>query len=229
MNKLSVKVWLGDIDADEADYPMYLFCLDPNERRQASQFKNKILRVRYAAIHARVREIIADAVDSAPESLRIHRTSYGKPYLADFPDVSFNLSHTQNRVAVALGYQCRLGIDIEICKPRANLNGLANKCFGDEEKAYWHSLPEPLKLREFYRLWTRKEAFVKATGRGIALGLSDCIIHPHRHNEFLRIPDEFGLPSTWQIHDISDENDPGCIGALVVNSTGNSSVDCYRF
>ncbi len=229
MNNLNVKVWLGDIDAVETDYPIYFSCLDPIERSQASQFKNDLLRLRYAAIHAKLRDILAEAVDSAPELLRIHRTPYGKPYLPDFPDISFNMSHTENKAAIAVGYRCQLGIDIETCKPRTNLAGLANKCFGEEEKRYWQLLPETLNLLEFYRLWTRKEAFVKATGRGIALGLSDCVIHPHRQSEFLRIPADFGLPSAWQIHDITEQNVPELVGALVVNSTAKCLVERSRF
>ncbi|MBK8816964.1 MAG: 4'-phosphopantetheinyl transferase superfamily protein [Methylococcaceae bacterium] len=132
--------------------------------------------------------------------------------------MEFNLSHTGNKIAIAVGYRCQLGIDIELCKTRSSLSALVEKCFDKVEKNYWQQLPETLKAQEFYRFWTRKEAFVKATGRGIALGLKICVINPNQPNTFLRIPAKFGLPSEWRIHDINQLNDTSIAGAVVIKT-----------
>ena len=116
---------------------------------------------------------------------------------------------------VAIGWNCRLGVDIEICKQRINLSGLVDKCFAEEEAAYWTQLPEIQKNREFYRFWTRKEAFVKATGHGIALGLNQCVINPENPTEFLRVPDNCGQASAWHVQDI--DLGEGIYSALVAD------------
>lgn len=218
MENRSAKVWLCNIEIDEKAYQAHFSLLDDNERLEANHFKNDLLRQRYVAIHAKLRTLLAQAVNADPSGLRIHKARHGKPYLADYPNVAFNLSHTANTMAAAIAFQYELGIDIEWCKPRTNLSALVEKCFADEEKRYWQQLPEPQKLREFYRFWTRKEAFVKATGRGIALGLTQCAVNPNNLGEFLKIPAEFGPSSDWPIHDICLGEEGSLIGALVMNS-----------
>ncbi len=211
-----IKLWQGDVTAQESDYPRYWLRLGQAEQKQSANFQNKQIRQRFVEIHGRLREILGDVVNEDPAELRIHRAQYGKPYLADYPGLSFNLSHTGNKMAVAVAHHCELGVDIEHCKPRPNLAALVEKCFAEEEMDFWRQLPDTQKTQAFYRFWTRKEAFVKATGRGIALGLKHCVINPNRLNEFLRVPEEYGPPAAWRIHDIAINS--SIDGALAVNT-----------
>ncbi len=215
-----INLWQGDIAATEADYPYYWRILDQSEQQHASAFKkNDAMHKRYVEIHARLRIFLSNATNAAPEQLRIHKAEYGKPYLADYPDLAFNLSHTANKMVVAIAYHCELGVDIEQCKPRKNLAALVDKCFAEEEKNYWQQLPEAQQTLAFYHFWTRKEAFIKATGRGIALGLKQCVINPENPNELLRIPDGYGeATSEWLIQDI-DFGESIC--GAVVSKTKN--------
>jgi 4'-phosphopantetheinyl transferase len=199
----TIKLWHIDINDTDANYGQYWSLLDLNERHHADSLKTKLLHNRYVEIHARLRILLADALKLNPLLLRIHKTKHGKPYLIDYPDLKFNLSHTSNKMLIALAWNCELGVDIEACKPRANLAALVEKCFADEEKHYWQNLPESEKTPAFYRFWTHKEAFVKAIGRGIALGLNRCVINPKNPNELLRIPLEYGSPSAWFLHELA--------------------------
>ncbi|MEQ1486685.1 4'-phosphopantetheinyl transferase superfamily protein [Methyloglobulus sp.] len=216
-----IKLWHGDIAASEADYGQYWQILDQVEQQHACNIKNGQLHQRYVEIHARLRILLGDAVNAPPEQLRIVKAEHGKPYLIDYPKLAFNLSHTANRMVVAIAYDCALGVDIELCKPRTNLAALVDKCFAEEEKNYWQQLPKAQQKQAFYRFWTRKEAFVKATGRGIALGLNQCVFNPDNLNELLRIPDGYGETGEWMIQDI--DMDMFIYGALAC-WTGSSSV-----
>jgi 4'-phosphopantetheinyl transferase len=177
-NPCAIKYWYGGIGFEEGDSAYQWYVLDKYEQQRADGMGNAQLRRRYVATHARLRCLLGGAVNVNPAQLRIHRTQYGKPYLADYPEVAFNLSHTGSTMAVAIAFDCELGIDIELCKPRANLVPLTKKCFGKEELDYWQGLPEIDRALAFYRFWTRKEAFIKATGRGIALGLCHQSVSP---------------------------------------------------
>jgi 4'-phosphopantetheinyl transferase len=158
---------------------------------------------------------LARILNEPPEKIGIKTAEHGKPYLADTPELAFNLSHSENALVIALGWNCRLGADIEFCNPRTSLAGLVDKCFAVEEIAYWRQLPEARKTLEFYRFWTRKEAFVKAIGRGIALGLNQCVINPENPGEFLRIPADCGLASTWHVQDV--DLGPGVCSAIAAD------------
>ncbi len=213
MNTDSVEVWHGIITADEELYNRFLAVLDDDEQRQANRFKNTLLHKRYVEVHGRMRSLLAEVVKQAPEQITIYKTKQGKPYLPDYPEVTFNLSHSAEQLLIAVAQNCRVGVDIEVCKPRANLTGLVNKCFAEAEMSYWNQLPDNEKKQAFYRFWTRKEAFVKATGHGIVLGLNQCIINPENQIEFTSVPMQCGKASIWSIQDF--ELGEGLCGAIV--------------
>lgn len=105
--------------------------------------------------------------------------SYGKPYLADTDGVYFNLSHSGIYVAAAFA-ECEIGIDVE--RVRTAKLAVARRYFDKEEYAYLESLylecgNGDILDRAFYKLWTRKESYIKAVGEGMHLPLADfCVL-----------------------------------------------------
>lgn len=203
MNTDTIQIWHGTFSAGDAHYRGYWGILDAAEQAHAGKLKNDLLHNRYVETHGRLRIVLAQTLNESPEKITINKAEHGKPYLPDRPELAFNLSHSADMLVIAVGWNCQLGVDIESCKPRASLAGLVDKCFAEEEIAYWQKLPEAQKMPEFYRFWTRKEAFVKATGRGIGLGLNRCVINPENQAEFLRVPAGCGQASTWHIQDVA--------------------------
>jgi 4'-phosphopantetheinyl transferase len=222
MNTESVEIWHGIVTADEGLYDGFWIVLDEEERRQAKRFSNTLLHNRYVEVHGRLRYLLADKVNQAPDKITINKTKQGKPYLADYPELAFNLSHSAEQMLVAFAWNCRVGIDVEQCKSRANLNGLVNKCFAEPEKSYWNQLPDNEKHQAFYRFWTRKEAFVKATGHGIVLGLDQCVVNTANPVEFTSVPVQCGKASIWSIQDL--ELGEGLCGAIVADKKLNDIV-----
>lgn len=202
MNTDTLYLWHGNSD-DDTRYLDYWRVLDTNEQTRAEKFSNDLLRKRYVVAHGRLRQVVAQLLNEAPEKIRVAKTAHGKPYLADSPELAFNLSHSAGAMVIAVGWLCQIGVDLERCQPRAGLHGLVEKCFAEEEIAYWNSLPKAQQTVEFYRFWTRKEALAKATGRGIAIGLNQCVVNPEHQDAFLRVPAVCGLASTWQVLDIA--------------------------
>ncbi|TAK62970.1 4'-phosphopantetheinyl transferase superfamily protein [Methylobacter sp.] len=203
MNTDTIQIWHGNISAENAHYQSYWRVLDADEQAHAGRIKIDLLHKRYVEVHGRLRNILAQTLNESPEKIKINKAEHGKPYLPDTPELAFNLSHSADTLVIAVGWNCQLGVDIESCKPRASLAGLVEKCFAEEEIAYWNKLPEAQKILEFYRFWTRKEAFVKATGRGIGLGLNRCVINPENQAKFLRVPVDYGPASIWHIHELA--------------------------
>lgn len=197
------------------DLPYYWALLDSDEQARARRIANPQKQARQIEAQGRLRIILGKAVNAAPEQLRFSRHAHGKPYLPDFPGFAFNLSHTSDRMAVVMSRGCRVGIDIEACKPRTNLAALADKCLGAEEKKYWQALPAAEQLHSFYRFWTLKEAFVKAVGQGLSLGLQRCIIDPANPDRMLSIPASCGAIEEWSLRDI--EVDGGICGAVATD------------
>jgi 4'-phosphopantetheinyl transferase len=139
--------------------------LSPEEQSFAQTIRNETLKKQHIIVRVGLRQILAAYLNRACDKITIVKTEYGKPYLIDYPDIQFNISHSSDTLLVAISRIGAVGVDIEQVKPhRRDFSGLVAKCFAQSEQNYWHSLPDNEKSSEFYRFWTRKEAFVKAVG-----------------------------------------------------------------
>ena len=206
-----IDIWLGNLALDEKDLGKLHNLLDKHEQQRASTFTLKVMRDRYVATHGLLRTILANYLNTNPAGLQFTVGEYGKPSLST-QQLYFNLSHTADRLAIVASDLEQIGIDIEQIKPRSSLIQLAERCFSTNELAVWRSLPEHEQQPAFYQLWTQKEAFVKAIGRGIALGLDQCEIDVSTA-QFAKLPSEYGLPQDWRI--IQLQLEMGFCGAVV--------------
>jgi len=210
-----ISIWHGKLSATEDACRRYWPLLDAAEQIRAGQYTNALPRHRYVEARGLLRWVLARYLNQLPATINIQTAEHGKPYLADCPEWTFNLSHTGDTLVIAVAQACRVGIDIELCKPRDSLPRLVTKCFSDSEAAYWHTLDDGDKTAAFYRIWTAKEAFVKATGRGIALGLNQCVTDPCHPDQFARLPPAYRPTEQWRIVDLAFAAKPGLRGALV--------------
>jgi 4'-phosphopantetheinyl transferase len=178
--------------------------LDAGERDRAARFRFEHLRIRHVAAHAGMRRLLGQWLDLDPAKVPITTTGNGKPVLAaeaatlagpQARSVSphFNLTHCE-----AVGYlgiaPFEIGVDVEATRPLADLDSLAESCCSPGERARLAQLPTPARVAAFLRMWTRKEAALKAWGTGIgAVPLSDVEAEPDTlHADSL--PGGAGLP-----------------------------------
>ncbi len=119
-----------------------------------------------------VHATLAQALRWPADALPVHRDARGKPRLgAPLRDWHFSLTHSGPWALLALARDRPVGADLERLRPRQRLLQLARRHFTAAEYATLRSLPAPRRLPAFYRLWTAKEAVLKAHGAGLAYGL----------------------------------------------------------
>jgi len=208
-----VEIWHGEILPEEPEKQDYYLLLNTDEKEKAAAFKRPEVEKKYIKTRGVLRKVLGNYINQPPQQLLIKTAEHGKPFIEQ-QGLYFNLSHTGNKFVIAVSNCGEVGVDIEQYRQRLSLSGLVDKCFSVQEKEYWLSLPEEQKTTMFYRFWVRKEAFVKAVGRGIALGLDQCVVNPHKQNHFLSIPDEYGLAADWKIVDIALNKEDVC--AMVI-------------
>lgn len=157
----------------------WLACLSAEEKARADRFLRPANRREFIAAHALKRQMLAQALCIPPDALRFGtEDAHGKPCVLNAPrPVNFNLSHTTGQVgcAVTLDPDVSVGLDLEEADRRTTAT-LADRFFADDETAWIHAQPDP--LRAFLSVWTLKEAFVKAAGRGLSLGLETFSVRP---------------------------------------------------
>ena len=148
--------------------------LSPKERRRAERFAFDKDRRSYIAAHWLIRSALSRCAPVPPEAWRFTRNSLGKPVVAEPAEnlgLLFNLSHTAGMVACAVTRLGEVGVDVETVRPREHLK-LARRYFAPVEISLLESLSPEDQVQAFFRLWTLKEAYVKACGQGLAMDLA---------------------------------------------------------
>jgi 4'-phosphopantetheinyl transferase len=159
-------VWAVNLDCAGGD----LSLLSPSERARAGRLKRSRDRQRSLQAHCAVRRILALQLRVDPRCLEFVATAAGKPFLArPVQNLEFNLSHSGHHGLIAVAEDRSVGVDIEVQRPISDLLGVVLQVATAREAQLLTKLPTRQAHRAFFDLWTRKEALLKALGRGFLM------------------------------------------------------------
>jgi 4'-phosphopantetheinyl transferase len=161
-----VHVWAISLDRSEKDVGVLGGLLTADELLLAAKIVSEEGRSRQVVSRAGLRVLLGRYLDASPAELAFSAGARGKPHLEPASPLRFNLSHSGGLALIAVAHGIEVGVDVEEVKPRRDLAGLARRIFAAAERETIESAPD--RERAFYRHWVAKEAFVKATGRGVA-------------------------------------------------------------
>lgn len=145
--------------------------LSEEERARMARFQFERLQQSFLVSHGALRHILAQYAGLAPTQLTFAYSLFGKPALAPESDLRFNLSHSENLALVAVTQGHELGVDIECVRAVPKFEQIAARNFSPREFELLCALAPEEKLGAFFNCWTRKEAVVKAFGRGLNMPL----------------------------------------------------------
>jgi 4'-phosphopantetheinyl transferase len=170
-------VWFTRLDgvAESALLEAHGALLSPDERTRLDGLSRPPVRLQYLASRVLARRALSWCLDIDGASLHFQRGPTGKPHLVTRPSsgaVDFSLAHTSDLVLIAIGRAVAVGSDVERVDRDVDEIGVAGVAFSADELTELVRLPPPARRRRFYELWTSKEAFLKATGEGIAGGMA---------------------------------------------------------
>ena len=172
LHENEVHVWRASLIVPEFVREELQGVLAKEEVERAARFHFEIERNHWIVARAILRILLSTYANTAPGQLQFSSNAYGKPFLT-FPRLShqlqFNVSHSQDLALYAFTLKRRVGIDIEYIRADLNYDALAKVSFSPHEQAYLHSLPYELKQEAFFHCWTRKEAYIKARGKGFSI------------------------------------------------------------
>lgn len=168
-----IHVWHADLDVvgGSSVYGV-LAMLAADERAKAESFRFERERSRYVAARGILRSLLGRYLDVEPEGLRFSYGPFGKPFLAagsSASTVHFNISHANGRALFAFSRDQEIGVDLERIQATCDFERLAASWFPLEEIARLHSCAATERLPEFFRIWTRLEAYGKACGMGLSI------------------------------------------------------------
>jgi 4'-phosphopantetheinyl transferase len=197
--------------------------LDKEERERADRFRFERHRRLFMARRAIQRNILARYLGQPPQELRFEYARFGKATIAAAnPHTDFRFNATSSGTIALLGVACgrAIGIDVEALRPLDDTTIISRSVFSPTEREKFERLEPQLRGVSFLQCWTRKEAFVKAIGRGLSFPLEqiDVTVGPGVPAELLGVRGGAVEASEWQLQDL----DVGVayVGALAVEGDG---------
>lgn len=165
-----VDVFWTDLDAAAQALPRCYAVLSDAERERAERFRFERDRDRYIARRGMLRTLLGERLNRAPTALSFTSNDYGKPALAD-GGCAFNLSHSRGLALFAFSDGIAVGCDVEYHDERFLAEKIPDRLFSAAELSEFRAFAPEHQTAAFFDGWTRKEAFIKARGLGLALPL----------------------------------------------------------
>ena len=215
----AVHVWRASLHISASELCTFEDTLAVDERARAERFYFQKHRERFIAGRGLLRNILSRYLDRKPDQLRFCYNAYGKPSLTEATGAEglcFNLSHSHEMALYALTRGREIGVDIEHFRPDVEVEKLAERFFSPREEAVLRALPEPLRKEGFFNCWTRKEAYIKAEGKGMSIPLSafDVSLAPGEPAALLRTENHSKETSRWALQALNPA--PSYAAALAV-------------
>jgi 4'-phosphopantetheinyl transferase len=215
-------VWRISIEAGDSP-GSYWRVLSPAEQARALRLQRASDRAAYVLAHGATRNILAAYAQMPASELRFETGEFGKPALAPVgpgPRLEFNLSHSGRLALLAVALDRAVGIDIARWEPHVDHAGIAERYFSPAEREALRALagaPEPV-VKGFFSAWSRKEAYLKATGHGVSRGLEhfDVSLAPGEPAALIADRLDESAPSRWTM--VGLEAGVGYSATLVVAS-----------
>jgi 4'-phosphopantetheinyl transferase len=161
-------IWLADLTADAPGWPAAETSLSATELARLARLRTPTLRQTYARAHSFLRDVLGQYVGRPLAAAELATSANGKPTLAH-NSLSFNLSYRPGRALLALSNAGPVGADLEPLVPHPDAAPLVAELFSPGEQAALHAAAAVDYWRLFHLIWTRKEAYAKALGMGLAL------------------------------------------------------------
>ena len=226
----AVHLWTSSLDASPADLSALKKTLSPQEMKRAQQFRFEKDRNRFIAGRGLVRSLLGRYLQLRPADLEFAEGPHGKPFLSGALAESrlhFNLAHSENRVLIGLTRVGIIGVDIERIRPLDGVDELVGRFFSTREKSAFQKLPPKRRSAAFFRLWTRKEAWLKGTGEGLGQlsKVAEVSFLPTKPEQSIILPDDRQSGACWIVQDLKSSR--GFAAAMAIYTPHAASLSCH--
>lgn len=226
-----VHAWSAGLDIGPAEAQQMWSWLSADERARAERFVCEKDRLRFIARRGLLRQILSRYLKGKPEQVRFAYGPQGKPSLAEprgSNALRFSLSHSCGLALYAVTRLGGIGVDVERIRARPEWEPIVAALFSERESPVFRALPAHQQAEAFFNAWTRKEAFLKATGVGIGESLQrvEVTLQPDERPRLLSVAGELRAGVEWSLRHLTPA--PGYVGALAVRG-GDWSLACWRW
>lgn len=176
------------------------FLIEAEKRDKIKKIINKKDKIRTLIGEILIRTIIVEKLKIGNKYIKFNKNQYGKPYLKDYPNFNFNISHSGEYVLCAIDNK-PIGIDVEEVK-NIEYEEIAKNFFTTMEFDYITTNDLKFQLNRFYEIWTLKESYIKCCGQGLLIPLQSFSIEVDRHKNIKVISNNEYKAHTFKSFDI---------------------------
>jgi 4'-phosphopantetheinyl transferase len=227
-----IEIWPLDLDDPALNAGALEQLLSPDERERAGRLRAPNLARRFIVCRAALRQVLGRSLDCDPPGVAIRYSATGKPELADPPHrgLHFNVTHSQQVAIIAVSRDRPIGVDVERIRPDFATEEIAGRFFSAAERAALARLAAVEQPLAFFRCWTRKEAFIKATGAGLSFPLDefDVSLAPDEPPRLLAIQGDSTAAAEWAMRELPAPPNfvaavacPGPIGRIIMRGAAS--------
>lgn len=200
-----IHLWCVCLEKFITAVPEFQCVLSPEERAKARRYKFSTDRNHFIIQWGLLRHWLSRYLPALPMEYEFVRGPHGKPQLvaaADAARLHFNMSHSGSMALYGFTRAAAIGVDIERIRPMEDLDIIAANFFAPSEAAGLRELTGSSRLEAFFNGWTRKEAVLKATGKGIVEGVDgvEVSVAPDEPARVLRIRGDADAALGWCLH-----------------------------
>lgn len=223
-----VHLWRLDLQARARGAEKWKSILSADEKGRAARYLRDIDRQYFIAARATLRQILGCYLNTDPAALTFAYSEKEKPFLGGAEaacGIDFNISHSGSIALLAFSQQREIGVDVEQIRRDFDTATIAARFFSAAEQKQLAALPEEQRSEAFFLCWTRKEAYIKATGKGLSLPLHefDVSLSPKEQNALLACRPDPRERTKWVMRDIAVPE--GYAAAICVSGSGWNLVE----
>jgi len=214
-----IHLWSLRLDPPEGQVAALERLLARDEIERARRFRFERHQRQYIVGRGMLRTLLGAYLGVPPERIEFTYGPRGKPFLAPALAAGapqFNLSNSDERALVGLVRGPEIGVDLEFRKPMPDCEEIAERFFSASEREVLRALPAATKEEAFFNCWTRKEAYLKAVGEGLAAPLDsfDVTLAPGEPPRMLTLRGEAAPAQRWSFHHLVPA--PEYVGAIAL-------------
>ncbi|MCL2933876.1 MAG: 4'-phosphopantetheinyl transferase superfamily protein [Trichodesmium sp. MAG_R03] len=215
LSENNVHIWSTNLKLSSGKIEKLSTILSPDEKNRANRFYFERDKNRFIIARGTLRTILSRYLNIEPKKLQFTYSDRGKPYLKN-TSILFNLSHSQDLALYGITKVNLIGIDLEYIRPMNDAENLAKRFFALQEYNLIRQLPPQKQQETFLKIWTCKEAYLKAKGDGLGGSLEkvEICLTPEKPVEFFSINGDIEEASHWYLYQFIPQ--PNYIAAVVV-------------
>jgi 4'-phosphopantetheinyl transferase len=219
-----VHSWCVSLDVPPETAARFYTTLTPDERDRTARFLFERDRRRFIVAHGALRDLLGRYLHTEPGRIRFVYNAFGKPDLS--PEfgrrLKFSLSHSGDRAVIAVAAGSSVGVDVEYIRAGSDYAAIAQRFFSAAEIDYLTALPGHLFVDAFFSCWTKKEAWVKACGEGLAIPLNSFSVPLTTGSDpsadVCVVSNDILPAKRWSVYPLRPA--PGYAGALAIEGSG---------